>query len=62
MPFFPSFLFLNHYLKFHFLEILKLCFLQNIMLLLNKCLIIALHLCLNCVYVGYRQTWMQLKE
>lgn len=32
------------------------------MFLLNKCLINALHLCLNCVYVGYRQTWMQLKE
>ena len=28
------------------------------------CLIIALHLCLNCVYVymGYTQTRMQLKE
>lgn len=23
---------------------------------------VALHLCLNCVYVGYRQTWIQLKE
>lgn len=30
----------------------------------QMCLIIALHLCLNCVYVymGYTQTRMQLKE
>lgn len=53
-------LFLYYYLKFHFLEILELCFLENIMLLLNK----SSDYCFFCVYVcvGYVQSMDAVKR